>query len=108
MLNGEKASITLHEQAGRGIILARTRGVEDGGGGVSAFLVPLEQNGITRTRYDDLGEKAAGRGSIFFEDVAVPVKMRLGQEGQGFSQVMGGFDFSRAPIGLLPLQSLLE
>ena len=105
ILNGEKTSITFADLADVGIIFARTSDVEEGAGGVSAFLVPLEQKGITRTRYDDLGEKAAGRGSIFFEDVAVPAEMRLGEEGKGFSQVMAGFDFSRALIGLQCLAS---
>ncbi len=100
VLNGEKTSISFADQADLCIVFARTGAEEDGAGGVSAFLVPLEQPGITRTRFDDLGSKAVGRGSLFFEDVEVPQEMMLGAEGRGFSQVMRGFDFSRALIGL--------
>src|SRR3546814_19770506 len=56
--------------------------------------------GIARTRFDDLGSGAVGRGSVFFEDVDVPAEYLLGEEGGGFRQVMQGFDYSRALIGL--------
>ncbi len=68
--------------------------------GVSALLVPMDLPGITRNRFDCHGQRAIGRGSIFFENVRVPASHLLGQEGQGFVQVMQGFDFSRSLIGL--------
>jgi cyclohexanecarboxyl-CoA dehydrogenase len=37
---------------------------------------------------------------VFFDDVKVPLDHRLGDEGRGFTQVMQGFDYSRALIGL--------
>jgi cyclohexanecarboxyl-CoA dehydrogenase len=67
---------------------------------VSAFLVELNSPGISRTHFTDLGQLAIGRGSIFFDQVRVPARQRLGAEGDGFVQVMQGFDFSRALIGL--------
>jgi cyclohexanecarboxyl-CoA dehydrogenase len=57
-------------------------------------------DGVTRTRFDDLGSAAVGRGSLFFDEVRVPGSAMLGEEGGGFIQVMGGFDYSRALIGL--------
>jgi hypothetical protein len=42
------------------------------------------------TRFTDLGSKAVGRCSIFFDEVAVPAEQRLGAEGAGFVQVMQG------------------
>ena len=100
LLNGEKTSISFAHQADAAVVFARTGGEADGAHGVSAFLVPLDLPGIQRTRFDDLGSHIVGRGSIFFEDVRVPAGNRLGQEGHGFTQVMQGFDFSRALIGL--------
>jgi cyclohexanecarboxyl-CoA dehydrogenase len=100
LFNGEKTSISLADQADQAIVFARTGGEEGGAGAISAFLVPLDLPGITRTRFGDLGSRAVGRGSLFFEDAAVPAEMMLGAEGKGFSQVMRGFDFSRALIGL--------
>ena len=37
---------------------------------------------------------------MFFDDVRVPADHRLGDEGKGFTQVMQGFDYSRALIAL--------
>jgi cyclohexanecarboxyl-CoA dehydrogenase len=41
-----------------------------------------------------------GRGSVFFDDVRIPTEYRLGDEGAAFSQVLAGFDYSRALIAL--------
>jgi cyclohexanecarboxyl-CoA dehydrogenase len=99
-LNGEKTSMSFSDQCEAAIILARTGKVEDGARGVSAFFVDLDQRGITRTHFDDIGTKPVGRGSVFFDDVFVPADCLMGEENQGFSKIMSGFDFSRALIGL--------
>lgn len=100
LLNGEKTSISMAEQADICLIFARTGTVEEKAHGVSAFLVDLSTPGITRTRFNDIGEKSVGRGSLFFDNVCIEEKYRIGDEGKGFVQVMQGFDFSRALIGL--------
>jgi len=100
LLKGEKSSISMADQADAFIVFARTGRPEEGARGVGAFLVPADTPGIALARYDDLGSKAIGRGSIFFDDAVVPVANRLAAEGAGFVQVMQGFDFSRALIGL--------
>ena len=97
-LTGEKTSISLATQADAIILFARTGGA--GAGGVSAFYVTLDQPGIQRSSFNDLGSKIVGRGSIRFDDVPVPASHRIGAEGMGFKQVMQGFDYSRAIIGL--------
>ncbi|HBK06328.1 MAG TPA: cyclohexanecarboxyl-CoA dehydrogenase [Acetobacteraceae bacterium] len=98
ILRGEKSSISMADQADAAVVFARTG--DAGAKGVSAFLVPLDLPGISRTRFNDLGSKAIGRGSIFFDDARISVENRLAGEGQGFVQVMQGFDYSRALIGL--------
>jgi cyclohexanecarboxyl-CoA dehydrogenase len=100
ILKGEKSSISMADQADAVILFARTGSAADGPRGVSAFLVPMNAPGVSTSRYDDLGSKAIGRSSIFFDEVSVPVANRLADEGAGFVQVMQGFDFSRALIGL--------
>ena len=111
VLNGEKSSISMAEQADAVLVFARTGSVEDRAHGISAFLVSMNAAGVTTSRFADLGSKAMGRGSIFFDDVRVPRTNRLGAEGAGFVQVMQGFDFSRALIGLQcigPAQASLD
>ncbi len=100
VLNGEKTSISMATQADVAVVFARTGDEAQRAHGISAFLVPLEQPGITRTSFDDIGTRPVGRGSIFFDNVRVPGEMMLGDEGQGFVQVMKGFDYSRALIGI--------
>ncbi|WP_163649283.1 cyclohexanecarboxyl-CoA dehydrogenase [Modicisalibacter sp. 'Wilcox'] len=112
VLNGEKTSISMADQADVAVVFARTGSQEQRAGGISAFLVPMDLPGISTSRFEDSGQQAIGRGSIFFDNVAVPADHMLGDEGQGFKQVMQGFDYSRALIGLqclaLAQQSLDE
>jgi len=100
-LNGEKTSISLADQADGFVVFARTGDPKSRAKGVSAFMVPADSPGISRTRFDDLGSHVLGRGSIFFDDVFIPEDHLLGVEGGGFVQIMEGFDYSRALLGLL-------
>lgn len=101
LLHGEKTSISFSSSAATALVMARTGTIEQGAGGVSAFYVDLNAPGVTRSRFRDLGSRAIGRGQLFFDSVRVPAGMRIGVEGAGFIQVMQGFDFSRAMIGLM-------
>ena len=100
VINGEKTSISAADQADAVVVFGRTGTVEQGAHGVTALLVPADVPGLTRSRFDCHGQRAIGRGSLFFENVKVPFDHRLGDENKGFVQVMQGFDFSRALIGL--------
>ena len=100
VLRGEKASMSFSEQVDAAVVFARTGEADEGARGVTAFMVPMDLPGISRAHYNDLGSKIVGRGSVFFDDVRVPVDHRLGHEGTGFTQVMQGFDYSRVLIAL--------
>jgi len=100
IVNGEKTSITFADRADAYLIFARTGRADEGAKGVTALFIPGDTPGISRTHFDDVGSAIIGRGSVFFDDVRVPVSHRLGDEGKGFTQVMQGFDYSRALIAL--------
>ncbi len=100
LINGEKTSITFADRADAYLVFARTGKADEGAKGVSAFFIPGTTPGISKTRFDDVGSAIIGRGSVFFDDVRISEKYRMGGEGKGFSQVMQGFDYSRALIGL--------
>jgi cyclohexanecarboxyl-CoA dehydrogenase len=100
VISGEKTSISLADQCDVAVVFARTGTDADGAKGISAFLIPMDLPGITRTAFDDVGTRAVGRGSIFFDGVRVPAENMLGEFNRGFIQVMQGFDYSRALIGL--------
>jgi cyclohexanecarboxyl-CoA dehydrogenase len=100
VINGEKTSISAADQADITVVFGRTGTVDSAAHGVTALLVPMNTPGVTTNRFDCHGQRAIGRGSIFFENARVPLNHRLGDENKGFVQVMQGFDFSRALIGL--------
>ena len=99
VLNGSK-SLSFARDAAAVVVFARTGPSERRGKDISAFLVPLERPGVTREPVPDMGTKAVGRGLAHLSDVRIPAGHLLGEAGRGFTQVMQGFDFSRALIGL--------
>jgi len=100
VLNGEKTSISFAEQADAAVVFARTGAPDSGARGVSAFFVDLNQEGIKRTHFEDIGTRPVGRGSLFFDDVYVPAENMMAEQDRAFGTCMAGFDYSRALIGL--------
>ena len=99
VLTGEKSGISLGMVAQASIVFART----DPAGrarGVTAFLVPLDGHGVSRSPLRDMGTRAIARAVLAFDHVRVPASHRLGEEGTGFYQVMQGFDYNRIGIAL--------
>ncbi|WP_219419032.1 acyl-CoA dehydrogenase family protein [Pseudonocardia nigra] len=99
VLDGVK-SLSFGRDAAAVVVFARTGPAQERGKDISAFLVPLDLPGVTREPYSDMGTVAVGRGAAHFAGVRIPGDHLLGAQGRGFSQVMQGFDFSRALIGL--------
>lgn len=97
VVRGEKASITFAGSAEACCVFARTGG--PGVSGISLVLVPLDLPGVTRRVYAG-GSQLTQRGSLFFDDVAVPASNQIGEEGTGFVGAMKAFDFNRAVIAL--------
>ena len=99
-LNGEKTSISFATQADAAVVFARSGDPEGAARGVSAFFVDLNEKGVKRTHFNDIGTKPVGRGSLFFDDVFVPDECRMGELDHAFGTIMAAFDYSRALIGL--------
>jgi len=110
LVSGEKASITFAGTADACIVFARSGG--PGARGISTLFVPLDLPGVSRRVYSSAGGHLSQRGSLFFDEVRVPDRYRLGPEGVGFVQAMTAFDYNRAVIALAcigcALQSLDE
>jgi cyclohexanecarboxyl-CoA dehydrogenase len=98
VITGEKSGISLGMAAQAAIVFARTGPTR--ARGVTAFLVPLDRPGVSRSPLRDLGTRAIGRAVLAFDHVRVPGSHRLGAEGSGFYQVMQGFDYNRVGIAL--------
>lgn len=99
LISGEKTSVTMLPEAEAIILVARTR--RDGQDvGASAFLVPLDAEGISTSPIADPGWKPLRRGVLHLDQVEVPSDALLGQEGVAFRQVLNGFDFTRPLLAL--------
>jgi butyryl-CoA dehydrogenase len=67
--------------------------------GITAFLVPIDAKGLTRSRPDNkLGIRASGSCSLIFDGVRVPAENRLGDEGDGYRIAIKALDGGRIGI----------
>lgn len=78
----------------------------------SLIVVPLDAKGVDRsTKLDKLGMRASDTAQIFFEDVRVPQRNLIGQEGYGFVYQMLQFQEERlwgAANSVRALERMLE
>nr|WP_067297594.1 acyl-CoA dehydrogenase family protein [Marinobacterium profundum] len=103
VLNGTKRFITNAPRAGVFTVMARTGTREDGGKGVSAFLVDANLPGIQLGKPDKkMGQKGAHTCDVIFDNVRVPKTALIGGiEGQGFKTAMKVLDRGRLHISAL-------
>jgi acyl-CoA dehydrogenase len=105
VINGSKMWITNGGVAEWYFVLAYTD-PEKGTRGMTGFLVPRSTPGISVGKKEqNMGQRASDTRGLSFEEVVVPAKNRLGEEGQGFKIAMGAFDHTRplvasAAVGL--------
>ncbi len=95
IINGGKMWITNGTQADWMCMLATTG---DGSPykNKSLIVVPLKSKGVTVARkLDKLGMRSSDTAQLFFEDVRVPVRNRIGEEGMGFILQMLQFQEER-------------
>ena len=61
----------------------------------SLIIVPMDTKGVVKAKkIDKMGMHSSDTGLIFFEDVRVPIKNTIGEEGQGFIYQMLQFQVS--------------
>jgi acyl-CoA dehydrogenase len=95
VLNGSKMFITNAGHAAWSVVFAvtdRSRGHR----GLSAFVVPMDADGVTIEKHlDKMGQRATDTSAFALNDVVVPAANRLGAEGDGFKIAMKTLDFTR-------------
>lgn len=97
VINGAKAWTTHGGKADFYKVMARTS--DDGGRGISCFLVPADTPGLTAdTPEQKMGLMSSTTATMLFDDVRIPVERRLGAEGQGLSIALTGLDAGRLGI----------
>lgn len=103
VINGSKMWITNSTQADFLCLLANTEG-DNKHMNKSLIIVPTKTPGVSFSeRLNKLGMRSSDTAQIFFEDVRVPQRYRIGEEGMGFVYQMEQFQEERlyAAAGLL-------
>jgi acyl-CoA dehydrogenase len=95
ILNGSKMFITNAGHAAWSVVFASTERSK-GHQGLSAFVVPMDADGVTIEKHlDKMGQRSTDTSAFALNDVVVPASDRLGEEGDGFKIAMQTLDFTR-------------
>jgi acyl-CoA dehydrogenase len=98
ILNGSKMWITNANYASWFFVLAKTD-PSKGHKGMSGFLVPAQSKGVTIGKKEhNMGQRCSDTRAVHFENVEIPIKYLLAQEGDGFKLAMGAFDRTRPAV----------
>jgi acyl-CoA dehydrogenase len=65
-----------------------------------SFLIVDRSEGVTSAKLEKLGWHASDTATIAFEDVFVPAENLLGEEHEGFKQIMANFQWERLAMAL--------
>ncbi|MBO9676846.1 MAG: acyl-CoA dehydrogenase family protein [Acidovorax sp.] len=99
VINGAKAFISGAGSTDVLVLMARTGDANSGAGGVSAFAVPANAQGISYGKKEEkMGWNSQPTRTISFDNVRIPADHLLGREGEGFKIAMKGLDGGRINI----------
>jgi long-chain-acyl-CoA dehydrogenase len=105
VLNGSKTFISNGAMADLVVVVARTDTHVDGGlghRGISLLVVERGMAGFERGRnLDKVGMHAQDTSELFFDDVVVPERNLLGEEGSGFVSLMVNLPQERLSIATM-------
>ncbi len=101
LLNGSKRYITNAPRAGAFTLMARTEG--QGAGGISAFIVPAQLQGISLGKPDKkMGQRGTKTCDVNLDNVRVPAANIIGGvPGKGFKTAMKVLDRGRLHVSAL-------
>jgi len=98
VINGRKSWVTSAPVADYIVLFIMTQ-PEKHHRGITAFIIETDQPGFGLGKKEPkLGIRASATSEIVFEDYRVPVKNRLGEEGEGFKIAMTVLDAGRIGI----------
>jgi acyl-CoA dehydrogenase len=101
VISGEKVFITSGVRADWITVAVRTG--EPGSRGISMIVVPGDVGGLSRTRLDKMGWLCSDTAQLRFDEVRVPARYLVGEEGAGFKMIMGNFNGERLAMSALAL-----
>jgi alkylation response protein AidB-like acyl-CoA dehydrogenase len=100
VINGSKIFISNGARADFVTLAVRTG--ESGPGGVSLVVCPTDARGFqVGRRLEKVDLKSSDTAELFFDDVRIPRRNRIGQEGRGFRYIMGAFQGERLVLSVM-------
>ncbi|MBI2769709.1 MAG: acyl-CoA dehydrogenase family protein [Burkholderiales bacterium] len=104
VINGEKVFITSGMRADWITMAVRTgEAGSKGAGGISMVLVPGDSPGLSRTALDKMGWWCSDTAHLRMDNVRVPARYLLGEEGAGFRIIMTNFNGERLGMSAMAL-----
>ncbi|ROZ64549.1 acyl-CoA dehydrogenase family protein [Ramlibacter sp. WS9] len=104
VIDGEKVFITSGIRADWITMAVRTgEPGARGAGGISMILVPGDVAGLSRTALDKMGWWCSDTAHLRMDQVRVPARYLLGEEGSGFKIIMSNFNGERLGMSAMAL-----
>ncbi|MBZ0198429.1 MAG: acyl-CoA dehydrogenase family protein [Ignavibacteriaceae bacterium] len=101
IINGSK-TFTTHGTVGETVVIVAITNKEKKKKGISAFILEKGMEGlIVGKKENKLGMRASDTTQLTFENLKVPVKNLIGEEGEGFIQAMQILEGGRVSIAAL-------
>jgi len=99
IVNGKKVWITTAQVTEKMLLLARTTPLEEvkkPTDGLTLFYTDLNRDYVTVREIEKMGRKAVDSNELFIDDLPIPVEDRIGEEGQGFYNILHSMNPERA------------
>ena len=101
ILNGSKMWVTNGGEADIYLVMARSS-MNRGAAGISCFIIEKGTPGFTFGKKErKMGLHSSPTRELLFENCAVPIANRIGEEGQGFKIALSSLDGGRINIGAI-------
>ena len=101
MVHGQKVWISTAQEADKILLLARTTPLEDvkkPTEGLSLFYTDLDRSFVTVREIEKMGRKCVDSNELFIDGLPIPAGDLIGEEGQGFRQILHGLNPERVLI----------
>ncbi|MEQ8931982.1 MAG: acyl-CoA dehydrogenase family protein [Nitratireductor sp.] len=98
VVHGQKVWISTAQVADKMLLLARTTRLEDvekPTEGLSLFYTDLDRRFVDVREIEKMGRKAVDSNEVFIDGLPIPANHLIGEEGQGFRQILHGLNPER-------------